>query len=343
MKDAQASSDLVADAPESRAVSRHWYAPLLAVPTPAIFLVAAAIATWLLWRQGSLAQVGASLRMASPATILAILAAYASSIFVLGVRWHVLTRMAGGAPQLQTSAEVFLTSVIVNYAAPIGLAVPTRAALTVRDLGLTPAQSGAVVGWEVLLDVAALLAISAAWLVLGGSTLLQSAPLDERFALVAACVLIAGVVIMVVGSRISGVRDRLSRIVGPMIVEPLRRPVAALLSGLLTVAFWGVQLGVMSGLLSLFGVAPSPSLVTGMMGLPMLIGMLSPVPGGAGIREALMAASAQLEAAPAASVLMAAVAYRLALFVVTPVVWGGLRAARFWADRPCHRNGQRRS
>jgi len=64
------------------------------------------------------------------------------------------------------------------------------------------------------------------------------------------------------------------------------------------------------------------------MGLPVLIGMLSPVPGGAGVREALMAAVAQLEGVPAGPVVLAAVAYRLALFAVTPFVWGAVRLAR---------------
>src|ERR687893_1865418 len=100
-----------------------------------------------------------------PGRIAGLLLVYAASILLLGLRWHALVRMAGGAPQWTSSAEVFLTSVIVNYAAPIGLAVPTRAALTVRDLELDPSQSGAVVGWEVMLDALALIVISALWLV----------------------------------------------------------------------------------------------------------------------------------------------------------------------------------
>jgi uncharacterized membrane protein YbhN (UPF0104 family) len=56
--------------------------------------------------------------------------------------------------------------------------------------------------------------------------------------------------------------------------------------------------------------------------------MLSPVPGGAGVREALMAGMAGLEGIPAAPVVLAAVCYRLALFAVTPIVWGLLRMTR---------------
>ena len=92
-----------------------------------------------------------------------------------------------------------------------------------------------------------------------------------------------------------------------------------------------MQMGVMAGLLHLFGAGATTSLVFGIMGLPVLIGMLSPVPGGAGIREALMAGAAQLDGVPAGPVILAAVAYRLALFIVTPAIWTAVRLVRHQA------------
>jgi uncharacterized membrane protein YbhN (UPF0104 family) len=80
--------------------------------------------------------------------------------------------------------------------------------------------------------------------------------------------------------------------------------------------------------------SPAPlSLLLGLMGLPVLIGMLSPVPGGAGVREGLMAAAAGLAGYPAAPVLLAAIAYRLVLFVVTPLVWGAVRLSTVTRSR----------
>ena len=73
-----------------------------------------------------------------------VLLMYATSILVLGLRWHCLVRMVGGAPPWTDSVEVFLTSVIVNYAAPIGLAVPTRAALPESPNTIVPAHQNAV-------------------------------------------------------------------------------------------------------------------------------------------------------------------------------------------------------
>jgi uncharacterized membrane protein YbhN (UPF0104 family) len=290
--------------------------------------MAAIIATIVLWRKGSLNDIGSALQTLPPGQVIAILAVYAMSILVLAIRWHVLASMAGGMPQWISSAEVFLTSVIVNYAAPIGLAVPTRAALTVRDLGLSPIASSAVVAWELVLDLAALSLLSAGWLAVGGLFRLGILVTEPRivWALVVTIALAFGA--GAVAYRVSPTVRRAARSVMQMIKLPAERPGLMIVAAGLTVIFWVVQTGVMAALLSGFGVTPSLSLLLGVMGLPILIGMLSPIPGGAGVRETLMATAAGLQGVATAPVLLAAIAYRLALFVVTPIVWGGLRIAR---------------
>jgi glycosyltransferase 2 family protein len=312
---------------------RRWFSPILAVPTPVIFSVAAALAVLFLWRQGRLVEIMDSMRDVHPGRVVAILLVYAVSILLLGVRWHALVRMAGGIPHWTSSAEVFLTSVIVNYAAPIGLAVPTRAALTIRDLELSPSQSGAVVGWEAALDVLALSVISAAWLILGGSDLVQTMTFDGR---VLVLIAIIGVLVGVgvrVASRSAAIRSRIAPFAGRMLSSPAQHPILALVAVALTGGFWITQIGIMAALLALFSVSISLPLLLGIMGVPVLVGMLSPVPGGAGVREALMAAAARLGGTPAGPVVLAAVAYRLALFLVTPLVWGAVRLARATVNR----------
>ena len=312
---------------------RRWFSPILAVPTPVIFIAAAALALGLLWRGGGLHDFIASMRDIHPTRLIAVLLVYATSLFLLGIRWHTLVRMAGGSPGWASSAEVFLTSVIVNYAAPIGLAVPTRAALTVRDLGMTRGQSGAVVGWEAVLDVVALTIISVSWLVPGGAVLLQTVTFDGPVLAIGAALLVLVAVAVGVMARSRSIRSRLAPFARRMISNPVEHPLLALLALVLTGAFWLIQIGVMAAILDMVGAAYSPMLLLGIMGLPMLIGMLSPVPGGAGVREALMAAAARLEGTPAGPVVLAAITYRLALFVVTPLVWAAVRLARHVAHR----------
>lgn len=311
-----------------RGAGLGWLGPLLNIPTPVVFVAASAMAIALLWRQGALGEIGDPLRQAHPGRIAAILVVYALSILLLAMRWHLLVRMAGGSPFWTTSGEVFLTSVMVNYAAPIGLAVPTRAALSVRDLGLTAAQSGAVVAWELALDIAALLFLTLLWISMGGAALLDTLPIDNRLLL--AAVAMVGLVgaALLAASRVAMVRSRVERVVRPMWHYPRQRPSLALLAVAATIVYWAVQAGIMGAMLGLFGAATSPAFVLGLMGLPVLIGMLSPIPGGAGVREGLMAATARLEGVAMTPVLLAAVSYRLALFVVTPLVWGVLRLLR---------------
>ncbi|MCA9862791.1 MAG: flippase-like domain-containing protein [Thermomicrobiales bacterium] len=312
---------------------RRALRPLLSIPTPVLFVVAALMATYALWRQGSLEAVASSLREADPRRMAAILVVYAGSILILGLRWDVLVRLVGGKPHWMSSAEVFLTSVIVNYAAPIGLAVPTRAALTVRDLGLTPMQSSVVVGWELLLDAGALALIGLAWILSGGGPLLASIlPGTGALAALVAIGVAAGVCVALLGWK-TAFGQRIVARLRPLLLAPGQRPGFAALAVGLTIVFWGAQSAVMAALVALFGVTPTPSLMLGLMGLPMLVGMLSPVPGGAGVREALMTAMAGVEGQPGAPVLLAAVAYRLALFIVTPLVWGGLRLVRATTSR----------
>lgn len=256
-----------------------------------------------------------------------VLLMYATSILVLGLRWHCLVRMVGGAPPWTDSVEVFLTSVIVNYAAPIGLAVPTRAALTVRDLRVTPSQSVAVVGWEIGLDIAMLSTISLAWLVSGGAAALDS--FEAEWPMLAATVLGAGLGLLVLAIAARGpIGSRIKRHSGQAIAFARDKPKLAAAAVAMTIGFWVVQSAIMAGLLNMVGVTPTPSLLLGVMGLPVLIGMLSPVPGGAGVREGLMAAAASIEGIAVGPVVLAAITYRLALFVVTPLVWIVVRGWR---------------
>lgn len=258
----------------------------------------------------------------------AILAGYGASIVLLCVRWQVLTRLAGGDPPFTRSAEVFLTSVIVNYAAPIGLAVPTRAALTVRDLGLAPAQSAAVVGWELILDAGALLLIGCCWLLLGGLEVLSGMISGERMLVVVGLGLVVTAAAVGTLFLVPTLRREIVAFLAPLLHYPVERPLQAAHAVALTIVYWLMQMATMAALLGALGVPFSVTLITGLMGFPVLIGMLSPVPGGAGIREALMAAAARLTGVATAPVILAAVAYRLALFIVTPIIWGGLWIVR---------------
>lgn len=322
--------------------SRSGWRRVLAVPTPVVFAISLLVGAALLARQGALADIGAAAARVHPAVIAATLVLYAGGLLLLSLRWHALARMAGGSVPAATAAEVFLTSVVVNYAAPIGLAVPTRAALSKRDLGLSVSASGAVVLWEALLDLGILAAVGLLWILLGGGEALAAVAAEGRDWALAAAVLVAlvtiGAAAIVVFSR--RVRERARRFGGEALALPLRRPIPALLALALSLVFWALQAAILRLLLEGFGAGtPSPTLVLGLLGWPTFIGMISPVPGGAGVREALMVAVAGLARVDGAAVLLAALAYRVTLFVTLPFVFLAARGWRALHPGPAVREG----
>ncbi len=245
-------------------------------------------------------------------------------------RWHLLVVMIRGDSHLPRASEAFLTSVVINYAAPVGLAVPSRAALTKRALGLNAAETGAVALWEIVTDVAVLGCLSVSWLALGGWDRDLVPSLSARTALVAiafvALLLVATVVSLAAGLRGRPERQLvLRRILREVVVFPARRPRAAAVTVAVSAAYWGLQVIVMLVLLRALGQEVGVLTGLGLIALPVLIGMLSPVPGGAGIREALMLGVAQVAGAASGPVLLAALIYRFALFASIPILWAIVR------------------
>ncbi|MEZ4625299.1 MAG: lysylphosphatidylglycerol synthase domain-containing protein [Thermomicrobiales bacterium] len=53
--------------------------------------------------------------------------------------------------------------------------------------------------------------------------------------------------------------------------------------------------------------------------------MISPVPGGAGVREGLMVAMARVYDVDSVAVLLAALVYRIALFAAIPILYAAVR------------------
>jgi uncharacterized membrane protein YbhN (UPF0104 family) len=307
---------------------------LSGVPTPVIFIVSVLLALVVLWVQGSLRDVAAAARDADLRLLIAAGALYLVSLALLAARWHLLVKMIHGTSHAMRAAEAFLTSVVINYAAPVGLAVPSRAALTKRALGLTTSETSKVALWEVGAYILVLLLLSLLWILVSGSKGIDA--LDDAtspllvLAVMAAGAVAFGVLLLVVRRLRPALWARL-RIEGRQFVRlPIEQPLHALRVSSVSIFYWGMQIGVLWMLLKAVGVDPGISLTLGLVSVPILIGMVSPVPGGAGIREALMVAMAHVYDVDSAAVLLAALVYRVALFAAIPVLYAGVR---FWLRR----------
>lgn len=295
------------------------------------------LALVVLWVQGSLRDAVAAIGDADPGILLIAAPIYVGSLALLSYRWHALVLMAHGRSDLPRASEAFLTSVVINYAAPIGLAVPSRAALTKRALGLDAEATGTIAIWEIGMDVAVLGAGTVLWFLLAdGSLGAVRTELAGSFAVIA----IAGAVvavIVVVGllwlMKSPARRDRLLPTLGGILRAPAARPRAAILALVTTTAYWIIQGFVLAILLRSLDVDHSFEFVLGLTSLPILVGMLSPIPGGAVVREALMYVVARLGDVPGDAVIAAAVIYRFALFAAIPLLYV---ITRWWIS---HRQG----
>jgi len=296
------------------------------IPTPVIFIGSVLLAIILLWTGGSFGDVFAAAKKANIALLIGAFILYTAGLAILCLRWDLVVRMVKGVTNFPRAAEAFLTSVVINYAAPIGLAVPTRAALTKRALDLSAAETGAAVLWEIGADVIVLGLGSAIWLLLSGSDISRPSSdqilLSALVAFGAAAILIAGLVF--IRTKTSH-WQRLQFTMKRIILFPRHRPFDAALALGVSLFYWIVQAVVLSIFLKALDGDTSIKLILGLVTIPVLVGMLSPVPGGAGIREALMIGVAHVEGADSAVVLLAALIYRIALFAAIPIVYAGVR------------------
>ncbi len=309
---------------------------ILAVPTTAIFGVSLLAAVVVLWLTGALAGVADAVHGADVSMLALAGVIYLASVWILAYRWHLLVRMARGSSNLPKAAEAFLTSVIINYAAPIGLAVPSRAALTKRALGLNASQTGIIALWEIAADVLVLGAGTAAWMLFAdgavdavGSEIASS---STSYALAGVALVMLAIATAALAWRRPSIRNRIATLGTTIMIAPTQRPLAAAYTLAVTIFYWLLQGIVLWMVIEALDVSVSAAFMVGFTALPILVGMLSPIPGGAAVREGLMYVVARLAGytAEADAILAAALIYRFALFIAVPILFG---LNRLWLNR----------
>lgn len=298
----------------------------------AAFTVALMVGVIVLWRGGQLGDTWQALREADPRVLIAGGVLYLVGLAILCLRWHLLLVVVHGRSHLAIASEAFISSVAIKYLAPGGLAVPIRAALTKRALRLTMTETTAVALWELGADLLVLGVGSVIWIALGGY---RSDVLRDHSATLLPLAVIAAVVGLLGLAALWRFRptlvSKVRRKLGEMVRLPANDPRTAAVILFISVAYWVMQGATIALMLEAVGVEPSWLLALGLTSLPILIGMVSPIPGGGGVREALMTAVASLHGAAAGPVVVAAVIYRVALFASIPVLYV---AVQLWLRGP---------
>jgi glycosyltransferase 2 family protein len=248
-------------------------------------------------------------------------------------RWQVMLKSVGHDLTLGAAIDLTITSTMINYAAPGYLWSPAKGLLARQMYGIGLGRSVPTLAAEQVLDALALMLGTVAGLILAGPTISQAiigrvdapslATLLIIFAAVALVIAIGVYAALRFGRRFVRSSIEAGRLLASD--RSLRAPVIALTAArwiLDTLAIWlaakavGVTLGISSLIL--------------ISNLPLLIGVISPMPGGIGFREGAMAAVASVLIIPVAAILAAAILHRALLILALPIVAGLIRVQR-WA------------
>jgi uncharacterized membrane protein YbhN (UPF0104 family) len=248
-------------------------------------------------------------------------------------RWCYLLKRTDADISLTTSVRITSLASLINYAAPGFLGAPAKAIL-VRDSNRVPiSKSLPTLAVEQLIDALMLAVAAGIAIILTGPILLDWAAgfVTAEDTLVATGIVLAAgaglVVLWLIGRRVfpdfaHALQAATSTLVSS---KQHRRPIAALTAtrwilDMLAFAVASVAVGLRLGLAEILLIA----------NLSLLIGVIAPVPGGLGVREATMATIAGVIGVSIPAVLALSVLHRAGLALGLPIVLAGARL-REWS------------
>lgn len=247
-------------------------------------------------------------------------------------RWQVMLRSVGHDLSLGAAVDLTISSTMINYAAPGYLWSPAKGMLARQMYGVGLGRSVPTLAAEQVLDALALLLGTIAGLLLAGPTI--SRQIADRVdapslatllsaAGVLAVIVVAGIYVALrFGRRFVGSSIDAGRLLARD--RSLRVPVISL-----TVARWLLDTLAIWLAAKAVGVSLGLSALILISNLPLLVGVISPMPGGIGFREGAMAAVAGALVIPVAAILAAAILHRAVLILALPLVAGLIRVRRW--------------
>lgn len=288
-------------------------------------LVAAAV---VLWWSGLLGDAWTSLRTARPLPLVLVVCLGIVLPLVHAVRWKVIMDALSGNLTAAEAADLTVTSALMNYASPGFVGASAKAILARRSKDIKYEDSAASIAFEYSLDLALLIFGSVlAVLLLGPSTFSPLLRFDSD--------LPSGVVILVVALGIAavvvlawklGVWNFLRRLATSFMT--LGRRVDRDVIAILTLLYWALQVSVVLLLFWALHIEIDLADALAVSTLPLLAGMLAPVPGGIGAREAVTVALTTATGIGAAELLSLAVLQRVLLVGALPLALLAVRGAR---------------
>lgn len=246
-------------------------------------------------------------------------------------RWRALLRAVRADVPLLEAIDMTVSASLMNYALPGYVGSPTKGILTRQLHGVGLGRSAPTLAVEQVLDALSLTIGAAIGLLLVGPAGLgwvrHALDRSTMVALIGAVLMLGavGVAAFLVGRR-HGRRFITALAESSRMLASDRSQRGRIL--LLTFTYWLLGLSSVWIAAAAVGLRLGPPSLLLVGNLPMLLGLLSPVPGGVGLREAAMAATAGAIGVPVAGIVAAAVLQRAILVAALPLTLALVRLRR---------------
>ncbi len=296
--------------------------------TGLVFLVGLVVATGLLWLTGVLADTWDGLANAKPLPLVLVVVVGMTLPLVHAWRWQIVMRSLDISLTLGEACDITVSSALVNYASPGFVGASAKAVLANQTRSVPYSASALSIGFEHSLDLG-LMATSATIviLIIGPSAFRDAAsPLEE---LASAGVIIIALAVVAIGMALAWRLGALTylRSLGSS-ARQLGSRVNPLTIGSLTLLYWFLQI-VVSGLMFwALGINFKVINVLAVVTVPGLAGMVAPLPGGVGVREAVTVALTTVTGVGAATLVTLAIVQRVLLVASLPLSLGFVRIVR---------------
>lgn len=246
-------------------------------------------------------------------------------------RWQIMLRSLDHDLSLDSAIDLTISSTMINYAAPGYLWSPAKGMLARQMFGIGLGRSVPTLAIEQVLDALALVAGTIVGLALAGPEI-STATFDRLHAPTSTTIIVTLVVTVAIVLLALYLFRRYASRFWSTIVEAskllakdrsLRVPVLGL-----TVARWVLDTGAIWLAAKAVGISLGISSLVLISNLPLLVGLLSPMPGGVGFREGAMAGVAGVLTLTVSVILAAAVLNRAVMVLSLPLVFGLTRLRR---------------
>ena len=296
--------------------------------TRVVFWIGLLVAAAALWLTGVFGDAWSGLRGAEPLPLVFVVFVGMALPLVHAWRWQVVMQSLDVSLSVGEASDMTVSSALLNYASPGFVGASAKAVLANQERDVPYRASALSIGFEHSLDLGLMVITSAiAVLIIGPSAFRRAASPLEGLAS-AASVLIAFAVLMLAAALVW--RFRLYRYAFSMVstARQLGQRVNRTAVGLLTLLYWFLQVVVVGLLFWALGIDLVPIDIFAISTVPVLAGMLAPVPGGVGVREAVIVALTAVTGATAGTLVTLAIVQRVLLVAALPLSLILVRVAR---------------